>query len=304
MALGTEGSMRLAHRLSFDSPLPYGLRDDTASRLDMVRLTPDFQGRKGKIVYRTNHDGWRDDEIDPTRRHVVCLGDSCTFGVGVNHEDTWPEQLEQRLGENWQAVNTSTPGQGTTDQERLLMQLRPDRRLRIEAVIVGFFFNDPGECRATAETESRSKHSFLRRFRTLRFLKSALGGNTGSYSQEVIDSGEPLCYAALSRIASLYPTLVLILPESDNDVLSPEERPWRQRLIQHLEQSKISYVNLKDVFSERLDGNAIPSDWYATLDTIERAKYRSVCHQGDIGHPGPGACRVIAEETAKWVTKK
>jgi lysophospholipase L1-like esterase len=57
-----------------------------------------------RLGYRPNpaypgHDrqGFRNVDI-PAKAHIVALGDSQTYGAGVNPEDTWPRQLESLTG--------------------------------------------------------------------------------------------------------------------------------------------------------------------------------------------------------------
>ena len=68
----------------------------------------------------------RDDEVDPKAKHIVFLGDSTTFGLNINHEDTYPERYESICiegGDKIQAVNYATPGQGTIDQLTVLKEI-------------------------------------------------------------------------------------------------------------------------------------------------------------------------------------
>jgi lysophospholipase L1-like esterase len=284
-----EAGLRILHRLSYDTPLPYGLRDDRASRIDAVRLTPNFSGLKGPIAYRTNADGWRDEPIDPSKRHIVFLGDSCTFGVNIQHEETYPERVEKALGPPYQSVNTATPGQGTTDEEHVLAGLLQDRRVDIRYVVIGFFFNDIGECVATREAQSVSRHPYLRRIRLLRLLKAAVHYRTGGYTPEKIAGGAPLCHAALARIAGMgKPVLVVILPKDDQDILSREELPWRAELKAFLDKAGIQYVDMKGVYQAELgEAKELPASFYSGKD--------------DAGHPGPGACEIIAREIVKRI---
>ncbi len=41
--------------------------------------------------------GWRNPEV-PAKAHIVALGDSQTYGTGVEPEDAWPRQLESMTG--------------------------------------------------------------------------------------------------------------------------------------------------------------------------------------------------------------
>ena len=107
------------YRLGITSPLPYGMRtlSPVALRAEQVRFTPGFAGtgRRG-ILYQVNEMGFRDDPIDGSAAHVIFLGDSTTFGLNIQHEETYPEVAERLLkarGHNVQCVNTAAP-EGTT----------------------------------------------------------------------------------------------------------------------------------------------------------------------------------------------
>ena len=47
------------------------------------------------LTYTTNSMGMRSEEIDPARGHILILGDSVAFGVGVNNNETISHYLEQ-----------------------------------------------------------------------------------------------------------------------------------------------------------------------------------------------------------------
>ena len=50
--------------------------------------------------YRTNSRGYRGDEFPPPADggfRVIAIGDSCTFGLGVFEEATWPSRLQRAL---------------------------------------------------------------------------------------------------------------------------------------------------------------------------------------------------------------
>jgi hypothetical protein len=62
-------------------------------------------------------DGYRDDPLDQARSaalRVVAVGDSFTFGIGVDHGQAWPEVLERDLAarthETAAVVNAGVPG--------------------------------------------------------------------------------------------------------------------------------------------------------------------------------------------------
>lgn len=84
----------------------------------------------------------------PGRRRVVALGDSSTFGWGVEDGEAYPAQLEHRLaskegagpGEGWEVLNLGVPGystfQGRVMLEREALPLSPD------VVIWSYLSND------------------------------------------------------------------------------------------------------------------------------------------------------------------
>lgn len=117
------------------------------------RLKPELRGyrvagriREHEIDFTvTTHDGLRAAPV-PRGRHgfrVLALGDSCTFGVGVDDDETWPAQLERLLrdrGVDAEVINAGVPGYTAFQGKRFLetrgIGLEPD------LVIATFGFND------------------------------------------------------------------------------------------------------------------------------------------------------------------
>ncbi len=68
--------------------------------------------------------GLRDDEVAPApaegTERLLCLGDSFTFGWGVEAEDAFCQRLEGLLEPAWETVNLGIPGQNTKQQIRRL----------------------------------------------------------------------------------------------------------------------------------------------------------------------------------------
>ena len=107
----------------------------------------------GAVTYRINSLGFRDLEFPVAKRpdewRILALGDSFTFGFGVQLEDTWPQQLEQRLRAGRQGPVEVINGGfaclsfdcGHFDRwlEREGVRFQPD------LVIVGFCLNDMGD---------------------------------------------------------------------------------------------------------------------------------------------------------------
>ena len=97
----------------------------------------------------TNSLGFRGDEPAVPKPQdvirVLTIGDSTTFGWGVNDPETYPAQLEARLnaetsGDNWEVVNGGVSGYDLRRATQLLAHFAP--MLQPDLVLVGLFWND------------------------------------------------------------------------------------------------------------------------------------------------------------------
>ena len=82
-------------------------------------------------------------EKEKTKFRILALGDSCTFGVGVEDHQTWPAQLQRILADRTmetEVINAGVPGytafQGKRTLESSGLALEPD------LVLISFGFND------------------------------------------------------------------------------------------------------------------------------------------------------------------
>jgi|GEM_PF-1969502 len=99
------------------------------------------------LVFKTNSLGYRNPEIGPKRgKRLLFLGDSITFGHGVNEEWTFVrlvEKLARSQGDNWETVNGAVEGLGTDGELAVLnetgLALQPD------VVVLDFYLNDFSE---------------------------------------------------------------------------------------------------------------------------------------------------------------
>lgn len=78
--------------------------------------------------------GLRDEELAEPKpegvRRLLCLGDSWTFGWGVELEDSFCSRLDVLLGDGWETVNLGVPGQNSSQEVRRLelhgLRFEPD----------------------------------------------------------------------------------------------------------------------------------------------------------------------------------
>jgi lysophospholipase L1-like esterase len=111
-------------------------------RPDCAVVVPE---RYGDVLYRFNHEGYRDADHDPAspRRRIVWLGDSVSFGLGITQERTFVGLLQRRLAERpdpWEIVNLSIFAYDTRHE---LETLREDGlRHRPDLLVLQFYMND------------------------------------------------------------------------------------------------------------------------------------------------------------------
>jgi lysophospholipase L1-like esterase len=113
------------------------------------RLTPGFSGRLERREHVTdfsvNAAGLRGGEIGPkSKRRVLALGDSMTWGWGVSQGEEWIHAAAREVarlgGPEIESLNGGVNGYGTANELARLEELGPE--LSPDLVLVGFFIND------------------------------------------------------------------------------------------------------------------------------------------------------------------
>jgi lysophospholipase L1-like esterase len=121
----TLGMLEVIIRIFLPQPLSPLLH--TSDKVLGIRQIPGVKGRLRSSEFdtrvATNSRGLRDVEHTyskpPGTRRMLCLGDSFTFGYGVEADQTFPKVMEKLLNdrpgltEPWEVVNAGVPGTGT-----------------------------------------------------------------------------------------------------------------------------------------------------------------------------------------------
>jgi lysophospholipase L1-like esterase len=138
----------------------------------------DGPGRRWSVTMRTNAQRFRGPEVDPHKPEgvvrVACLGDSHTWGEGVEVHETWPAQLQALARPGVEVLNCGVNGYDTLQEalwyERFVEPFDPD------VVLVGYFANDVA-ARGLEEEGARLRDDWLttwthpRRPGAMRFLR-------------------------------------------------------------------------------------------------------------------------------------
>jgi lysophospholipase L1-like esterase len=108
-----------------------------------------FRHPEYRVEYAINAAGFRDARQRPERKppgvtRVLLLGDSFTFGQGVNYEDAWPVVAERLVDRRYPGrLDLVKAGvQGTDTRSQLILLRRLARHFDVDAVVLGFLIND------------------------------------------------------------------------------------------------------------------------------------------------------------------
>ena len=117
--------------------------------------------------------------IDAAHR-IVFLGDSCTFGLGVDDEQTFPAEI-QRAIPGAECVNLAVPGYTAFQGRRVFERFSFDGR--VDVVVITFGRNDDLKWDGRSDIEHAvmledQRSSLLRHSRAARLIGEALGGLT------------------------------------------------------------------------------------------------------------------------------
>jgi len=150
--IGVEVLVRIFwDRLSGEAVIPLSLKTHrfTANPLMGYELVPGSVSFEDNAWYRINRDGIRDRDYSLAKPagafRIAAVGDSVTFGLGLELEDTWPKQLERELQKtsprieviNFGVMGYNTPQEAERIQDKVL-KYSPD------LIIIDYSLNDIG----------------------------------------------------------------------------------------------------------------------------------------------------------------
>ena len=289
------------------------------------RLVPGQQSYTHSFPVVTNSYGMRDREFSavpaPGVIRILCLGDSLTFGDGVAVEDTYPKQLEARLGRKgavrYEVINAGVPSYDTWQEVVYFEEW--GWRLKPNMVVIGIYGNDVVPKPAMVNTALTGDGMLrrqglggvlpdfavhaLKRSRLLLFLRDRVGklndlvspSDQFLHQQSLLDGtqnpfverGWQEVDSSLQRMAALkreqgFELLVIIFPMAEQLLRDSSRAHYQLRVRAIADKYSISSIDLLDSFKREFKG------------------FGSLFIEWD-GHPNSKAHRIAAEEIAKFI---
>src|SRR5687767_1868942 len=74
------------------------------------------------LLYHHNAEGFRGENLEKTKskKRIICIGGSTTYGIGVSNNQTWPYYLDSMLQPDYEVLNLGIPGHTTVEHKKLL----------------------------------------------------------------------------------------------------------------------------------------------------------------------------------------
>jgi len=112
--------------------LPFELKANSSTRFRMLEFD---------TMVRTNSFGMRDDEVDWNKQRILCLGDSFTFGNGVENGETFCALLERLFNKRYDFVNVGF-ADGYSPDAYALWLLKNREQLNPRVILASLYQND------------------------------------------------------------------------------------------------------------------------------------------------------------------
>ncbi len=251
-------------------PHPYPFQPHSKAYVDAIGM---------RVSYRltTSSRGWRNREVSPQPAagitRVVTMGDSITFGHGVQDDEAYPLLLERKLASQgeYEVVNVSDLGTESSEALQDLTSRALPLHPAVVTVCVGV--NDVVE----------------------HYIQRRIHGSWGHGSQErqVRDRLRPNLVAMASRAREAGVQLVLVVPPMNSFFALPEAEAACQTVRDVAQVERLPLLDLQAIFAqqERQDGLVLE---------IEPARQRLLRFRG--GQPEELLAISVSQDRESYIT--
>src|SRR3989344_4718354 len=149
---------------------PNGLHipDDTKGYRYQQNFKGYFLGEKYEnIEIKINNQGFRDEEheYEKNKKRIIVLGDSVTFGAGVNQDDTYVARMQKERRDEIEIINMGVNGY-EMDQEYILF-LEEGKKYDPDLILLGIVLNDINQIEVQKLKEEMFKEEKKKELRTI-----------------------------------------------------------------------------------------------------------------------------------------
>src|SRR3989344_7858091 len=135
---GIEFALRVTGLVSV-TPNPPRIYKNSVNPEISYELKPNISEHAYRSTVTTNSLGFRGPELAPEKPLLVFLGDSITFGYGLNEKKTNTNDVQASLPA-WNVLNTASPGYNLRQQTAVFQE--KIQKLDPKALVLIFHFND------------------------------------------------------------------------------------------------------------------------------------------------------------------
>jgi hypothetical protein len=213
-------------------------------------------------------------------RRIVVLGDSFTFGEGVDDDATFPAQLQARLGPGFEVINLGVHGYG---HDQMLIRLREEGlRYAPDLVVLGYYADDVA--RNALSFRDYAKPRFVLRGGTLALTGSPVPTPSRALAREALRPHLPELLAMawrrlrpsprpsaddrrlmaaildeMRRVAASQGARFLIvdLPPTDEIAVPSEMGPSEAPIVDHARSRGVPICRTRAEMRRRLDGRPV-----------------------------------------------
>lgn len=91
---------------------------------DVIKKTPSNRYFNKKVIYNLNDKAFRTYNLPLNEKKIFCFGCSCTFGLGLSDDETWPYIISNKFDNKLNIENFGTIGASSDTIARFVYQLR------------------------------------------------------------------------------------------------------------------------------------------------------------------------------------
>lgn len=217
------------------------------------------------LIYTTNAERYRGPlhQFDSDKKSIVVLGDSHSFGIGVNDHATYSNVLDELLAQ-YRVVNLSSPGFGLTHQINRYLSI--GEKYKPQIVLLQFCANDP--------IDSLREQSVIWNEQSEEFQLQKVGGTNLHQAKVLLNHIQPIVdfLSGHSAIYNLikHPIYAFIKGKRNStDKVSSSDAQINNLSSFYSVEAENNYINLLNRFAKYLSKDKIKLIMFSVQDHLK-----------------------------------